>query len=154
MDEFVRQHSANCSHHENAASFGQATIHACRISDLHIFALFLSQGLASCFTISETISNTPYVCLPLCSTGLFQNVDANVQPTGKGYVVEFSFREKVWPGMVEFKVSGATVLPDDIEEQVLKEARKSKYTTVRVLAAAKNIIEGYYQVRAGPDWWS
>eukprot|EP00241_Pyramimonas_parkeae_P003179 CAMPEP_0114230722 /NCGR_PEP_ID=MMETSP0058-20121206/3629_1 /TAXON_ID=36894 /ORGANISM="Pyramimonas parkeae, CCMP726" /LENGTH=721 /DNA_ID=CAMNT_0001341957 /DNA_START=247 /DNA_END=2412 /DNA_ORIENTATION=- len=81
----------------------------------------------------------------LLSTGLFQNVDANVQPTGKGYVVEFSFREKVWPGMVEFKVSGATVLPDDIEEQVLKEARKSKYTTVRVLAAAKNIIEGYYQ---------
>ena len=79
-------------------------------------------------------------------TGLFQNVDSNVQPTGKGYVVEFSFREKVWPGMVEFKVSGATVLPDDIEEQVLREARKSKYTTVRVLATAKNIIEGYYQV--------
>jgi hypothetical protein len=86
---------------------------------------------------------TPSVCV--CSTGLFQNVDANVQPTGKGYIVEFSFREKVWPGMVEFKVSGATVLPDDIEEQVLAEARKSKYTTVRVLAAAKNIIEGYYQ---------
>lgn len=81
----------------------------------------------------------------LLSTGLFQNVDANVQPTGKGYIVEFSFREKVWPGMVEFKVSGATVLPDDIEEQVLREARKSKYTTVRVLATAKNIIEGYYQ---------
>lgn len=31
--------------------------------------------------------------------------------------------------------------------QVLAEAKKSKYTTVRVLAAAKNIIEGYYQER-------
>ncbi|KAK3264374.1 Protein toc75-3, chloroplastic [Cymbomonas tetramitiformis] len=81
----------------------------------------------------------------LLSTGLFQNVDANVQPTGKGYVVEFTFREKVWPGMVEFKISGATVLPEDVADEVLAEARKSKYTTVRVLAQAKNIIEGYYQ---------
>ena len=31
--------------------------------------------------------------------------------------------------------------------QVLAEAKKSKYTTVRVLAAAKNIIEAYYQER-------
>ena len=31
--------------------------------------------------------------------------------------------------------------------QVLAEAKKSKYTTVRVLAAAKNIIEAFYQER-------
>lgn len=30
---------------------------------------------------------------------------------------------------------------------MLTEAKKSKYTTVRVLAAAKNIVEGYYQER-------
>jgi IAP75 family protein translocase len=81
------------------------------------------------------------------STGLFQNVDANVAPSGAGYTVEFSFREKVWPPMMQFKVSGSTILPDSVEEEVLAEARKSKYTTVRVLAAAKNIVEAYYQER-------
>ena len=68
-------------------------------------------------------------------------------PSGKGYTVEFSFREKVWPPMMQFKVSGSTILPPTIEEEVLAEARKSKYTTVRVLAAAKNIVESYYQER-------
>ena len=83
----------------------------------------------------------------LLSTGLFQNVDANVAPQGAAYVVEFAFREKVWPPMMQFKVAGSTILPPSIEEEVLAEARKSKYTTVRVLAAAKTIVEGYYQDR-------
>lgn len=128
------------------------------------------------------------------STGLFQNVDANVTPSGGGYTVEFAFREKarapraaegrdaalaqranagraralrlpshpaaellrgrgaallqVWPPMMKFEVSGSTILPPTVESEVLAEARKSKYTTVRVLAAAKNIVEGYYQVRS------
>lgn len=49
--------------------------------------------------------------------------------------------------MMQFKVAGSTILPPTIEEEVLAEARKSKYTTVRVLAAAKNIVESYYQDR-------
>ena len=49
--------------------------------------------------------------------------------------------------MMSFKVVGATVLPPSIEEEVLAEAKKSKYTTVRVLAAAKNIVEAFYQER-------
>lgn len=101
------------------------------------------------------------------STGLFQSVDADVTPNGAGYTVEFKFRcagrrvlalpslraltplcsEKVWPPMMQFKVSGSTILPPTIEEEVLTAARKSKYTTVRVLAAAKNIVEAYYQER-------
>lgn len=47
--------------------------------------------------------------------------------------------------MMKFEVSGSTILPPTVEAEVLAEARKSKYTTVRVLAAAKNIVEGYYQ---------
>jgi len=72
-------------------------------------------------------------------------VDANVSPgTAGGYAVEFAFREKVWPPMMAFKVTGSTILPPTVEEEVLVEARKSKYTTVRVLAAAKRIVESYY----------
>lgn len=83
----------------------------------------------------------------LLSTGLFQNVDANVQPSTKGYIVEFVFKEKVWPKMESFKVTGATILPTSIADDVLREAQKSENVTVRTLAAAKNIVEGYYQDR-------
>ena len=83
----------------------------------------------------------------LLSTGLFQNVDANVQPSDKGYIVEFVFKEKVWPRMESFKVTGATILPTSIADDVLNEAQKSDNVTVRTLAAAKNIVEGYYQDR-------
>ena len=56
----------------------------------------------------------------LLSTGLFQNVDANVQPSDKGYIVEFVFKEKVWPRMESFKVTGATILPTSIADDVLR----------------------------------
>ena len=36
------------------------------------------------------------------------------------------------------------MLPKEIEQEVLKAARKSQNCTVRVLATAKNIVEGYY----------
>lgn len=32
-------------------------------------------------------------------------VDVEVEPTGTGYAVIFSFREKVWAGMKDFKVN-------------------------------------------------
>eukprot|EP00899_Mesostigma_viride_P010666 jgi/Mesvir1/19600/Mv09897-RA.3 len=83
----------------------------------------------------------------LLSTGLFQKVDVEVEPTGTGYVVVFTFREKVWTGMKSFKVSGSSRLPQEVCDKVLKEAQKSKWTTVRVLAQAKTMIEEWYQER-------
>lgn len=80
----------------------------------------------------------------LLNTGLFANVDANVTPKNEGYAVEFVFREKIWPQVQSFRVSGSSVLPKDVEQEVLNAARKSQNCTVRVLATAKNIIEGYY----------
>jgi len=80
----------------------------------------------------------------LLNTGLFANVDANVTPKKEGYAVEFVFREKIWPQVQSFRVSGSSVLPKDVEQEVLVAARKSQNCTVRVLATAKNIIEGYY----------
>jgi outer membrane protein assembly factor BamA len=43
-----------------------------------------------------------------------------------------------------FRVSGSSVLPREVELEVLDAARNSQNCTVRVLAAAKNIVEGYY----------
>eukprot|EP00898_Chlorokybus_atmophyticus_P002019 jgi/Chlat1/2818/Chrsp187S02966 len=83
----------------------------------------------------------------LLSTGLFQKVDVDVEPTGTGYVVIFSFREKVWTGMKSFQVAGSTKLPQSVCDAVLREAKKSKWTTVRVLAQAKTMIEEWYQDR-------
>jgi IAP75 family protein translocase len=80
----------------------------------------------------------------LLNTGLFANVDANVTPQKEGYAVEFVFREKIWPQLQSFRVSGSTVLPKEIEQEVLRAAQKNQNCTVRVLATAKNIIEGYY----------
>lgn len=80
-------------------------------------------------------------------TGLFQNVDANVTPYRKGFIVEFVFTEKVWPKMESFKVTGATILPTSIADDVLREAQKDGVTTMRTLAAAKNIVENFYQER-------
>jgi len=80
----------------------------------------------------------------LLNTGLFANVDANVTPKQDGYAVEFVFREKIWPQVQSFRVAGSTALPKDVEQEVLKAARKSQNCTVRVLATAKNIVEGYY----------
>lgn len=80
----------------------------------------------------------------LLNTGLFANVDANVTPKKDGYAVEFVFREKIWPKVQTFRVSGATALPKEVELQVLQAAHKSQNCTVRVLATAKNIIESYY----------
>jgi len=54
------------------------------------------------------------------------------------------FREKIWPQVQSFRVAGSTVLPKHIEQEVLAAARKSQNCTVRVLATAKNIVEGYY----------
>ena len=80
----------------------------------------------------------------LLGTGLFANVDANVTPSKDGYAVEFVFREKIWPQVQTFRVSGSSVLPREVELEVLDAARNSQNCTVRVLAAAKNIVEGYY----------
>ena len=46
--------------------------------------------------------------------------------------------------MQTFRVSGSSVLPREVELEVLDAARNSQNCTVRVLAAAKNIVEGYY----------
>jgi|TARA_Y100001954_G_scaffold238182_1_gene304611 IAP75 family protein translocase len=54
------------------------------------------------------------------------------------------FREKIWPQVQSFRVAGSTVLPKQVEQEVLAAARKSQNCTVRVLATAKNIVEGYY----------
>ena len=80
----------------------------------------------------------------LLGTGLFANVDANVTPSKDGYAVEFVFREKIWPQVQSFRVSGSSVLPREVELEVLDAAKNSQNCTVRVLAAAKNIVEGYY----------
>ena len=79
----------------------------------------------------------------LLGTGLFANVDANVTPSKDGYAVEFVFREKIWPQVQSFRVSGSSVL-HEVELEVLDAAKNSQNCTVRVLAAAKNIVEGYY----------
>lgn len=65
-------------------------------------------------------------------------------PKQSGYAVEFVFREKIWPQVQSFKVAGSSALPKEIEQEVLRAARKSQNCTVRVLATAKNIVEGYY----------
>jgi len=83
----------------------------------------------------------------LLQTGLFQNVDADVQPLKAGYRVTFKFQEKIWPGMVSFQVDGATILPAEIPQEVLAEARSQPFTTVQTLAMAKNKVEDWYQER-------
>lgn len=83
----------------------------------------------------------------LLQTGLFQNVDADVTPLDKGYRVTFKFQEKIWPGMVSFQVDGATILPKEIPQEVLAEARTQPFTTVQTLAMAKNKVEDWYQER-------
>ena len=80
----------------------------------------------------------------LLGTGLFANVDANVTPSKGGYAIEFVFREKIWPQVQSFRVSGSSVLPREVELEVLDAAQNCSNCTVRVLAAAKNIVEGYY----------
>ena len=70
----------------------------------------------------------------LLNTGLFQNVDANVEPFGEGYKVCFKFREKIWPAMMSFQVTGATILPEWIDREVLKMAGRNNFTTVNTLA--------------------
>ena len=68
-------------------------------------------------------------------------------PKKDGYAVEFVFREKIWPQVQSFRVSGSTILPKEVEQEVLDAARKNQNCTVRVLATAKNIVEGYYTTK-------
>ena len=62
----------------------------------------------------------------LLGTGLFANVDANVTPSKDGYAVEFVFREKIWPQVQTLRVSGSSVLPCQVELEVLDAARNSQ----------------------------
>jgi hypothetical protein len=63
--------------------------------------------------------------------------------------VVFDFQEKRYPEIHTFAVEGAKVLPKAkvAEVQAKLEQFKGQPFTMQTMAAIKNIIEGWYQVR-------
>jgi len=76
-------------------------------------------------------------------SGLFHNVDARVIPGKKGKCqLMFIFKQKIWPEMTSFDVTGSTMVPPDQVAKVMGN-HKGGPTTVQTLADIKNVIEGW-----------
>ncbi|GAB4821994.1 hypothetical protein N2152v2_009040 [Parachlorella kessleri] len=87
----------------------------------------------------------------LSETGLFESVNARVEPPnkkGKSKVV-FEFIEKKHPPLVTFNVEGATSLPPRIVRELQRELQEEKGQpfSIKTMAKIRNKIEGWYQSR-------
>ena len=91
-------------------------------------------------------------CVLLCQrrSGLFHNVDARVIPGKKGKCqLQFIFKQKIWPEMTSFDVTGTTLVPPEQVAKVMAN-HKGGPTTVQTLADIKNVIEGWCATLAAP----
>jgi hypothetical protein len=76
-------------------------------------------------------------------SGLYNKVDARVTPGKKGKCkLTFHFREKMWPELKSFRVKGASLIPRDQVDKVMK-TRETGPTSTKTLAAIKDIVEGW-----------
>ena len=96
---------------------------------------------------------------PRHRSGLFHNVDARVIPGKKGKCqLMFIFKQKIWPEMTSFDVTGTTLVPPEQVAKVMAN-HKGGPTTVQTLADIKNVIEGWcatlflHVKAAGAAWW-
>ena len=108
-------------------------------------ACFSAYMLQSSIALSSAYSGlVPKVGVCRCHrSGLFHNVDARVIPGKKGKCqLMFIFKQKIWPEMTSFDVTGSTMVPPDQVAKVMAN-HKGGPTTVQTLADIKNVIEGW-----------
>ena len=72
--------------------------------------------------------------------------------------LQFIFKQKIWPEMTSFDVTGTTLVPPEQVAKVMAN-HKGGPTTVQTLADIKNVIEGWcanlslHAAAAGAAWW-
>lgn len=76
---------------------------------------------------------------------LFDNVDGKVVAgRGRKRILVLNFVTSVHPEIHSLKVSGATIIPQEVIDRFIKE-RPPGPTTMTTLAQLRNIVEGWYQ---------
>jgi outer membrane protein assembly factor BamA len=92
--------------------------------------------------------------MALSQTGIFENVEADIRPMKRkdkpnAVQIIFKFATRDFPPMESLRIEGATILPSNIVDKVMKEykTRGGGKVDMKTIALMKNIIEGYYQER-------
>ncbi|CAG9467845.1 unnamed protein product [Pedinophyceae sp. YPF-701] len=87
----------------------------------------------------------------LMQIGLFSDVQASwkaIPGTGGKCRLIFNFQEKIWPRMRSLKIEGASLLPNDMAEQVLGEHAKTEGpSSMRTLAMIRRVVDKWYGER-------